>query len=73
MVSVQHRRRPRRAQRARARSARVGRRDHAWGQLLEAWADPTLEAIVTETPAHLRKVLRPDIGVALIDLDASEP
>ncbi len=25
-----------------------------------------------ETPAHLRKVLSPDIGIALIDLDASE-
>ena len=33
---------------------------------------PTLEAVVTETPAHLRKVLRPDIGIAPIDLDASE-
>ena len=33
---------------------------------------PTLEAVVTETPARLRKVMRPDIGVALIDLDESE-
>ena len=33
---------------------------------------PTLEAVVTETPAHLRKVLRPDIGIAPIDLGASE-
>jgi hypothetical protein len=33
---------------------------------------PTLEVIVTETPALLRKVLRPDAGIALIDLDRSE-
>jgi len=33
---------------------------------------PTLEVVVTETPARLRKVLRPDIGLALIDLDRSE-
>jgi len=42
------------------------------GHLLEARVFPTLEAVVTETPARLRKVLRPDIGIALIDLDRSE-
>jgi uncharacterized protein len=42
------------------------------GHLLEARVFPTLEAIVTETPAELRKVMRPDIGIALIDLDQSE-
>jgi uncharacterized protein len=42
------------------------------GHLLEGRVFPTLEAIVTETPARLRKVLRPDIGIALIDLDQSE-
>jgi len=42
------------------------------GHLLEAKVFPTLEAVVTETPARLRKVLRPDIGIALIDLDQSE-
>ena len=42
------------------------------GHLLEGRVYPTLEAIVTETPAELRKVLRPDIGIALIDLDQSE-
>jgi uncharacterized protein len=42
------------------------------GHLLEGWVYPTLEAIVTETPAELRKVMRPDIGIALIDLDRSE-
>ena len=42
------------------------------GHLLEAQVYPTLEAVVTETPARLRKVMRPDIGIALIDLDQSE-
>jgi len=42
------------------------------GHLLEGRVFPTLEAIVTETPARLRKVLRPDIGIALIDLDRSQ-
>jgi uncharacterized protein len=42
------------------------------GHLLEGRVFPTLEAVVTETPARLRKVLRPDIGIALIDLDRSE-
>jgi predicted DNA-binding protein with PD1-like motif len=42
------------------------------GHLLEARVFPTLEVIVTETPARLRKVLRPDIGIALIDLERSE-
>ena len=42
------------------------------GHLLEGRVFPTLEAIVTETPARLRKVMRPDIRIALIDLDRSE-
>ena len=42
------------------------------GHLLEGKVFPTLEVVVTETPAQLRKVMRPDIGVALIDLDQSE-
>jgi uncharacterized protein len=42
------------------------------GHLLEGTVFPTLEVIVTETPAQLRKVMRPDIGIALIDLDRSE-
>jgi predicted DNA-binding protein with PD1-like motif len=33
---------------------------------------PTLEVVVTETPAELRKVMSPDLGIALIDLDRSE-
>lgn len=39
------------------------------GHLLEARVFPTLEAVVTENPARLRKVMRPDLGCALIDLD----
>jgi predicted DNA-binding protein with PD1-like motif len=42
------------------------------GHLLEGKVFPTLEVVVTETPAELRKVLHPEIGVALIDLDQSE-
>ncbi|HWG60350.1 MAG TPA: PPC domain-containing DNA-binding protein [Streptosporangiaceae bacterium] len=42
------------------------------GHLLEGHVFPTLEVIVTETPAELRKVIRPDLGIALIDLDRSE-
>jgi predicted DNA-binding protein with PD1-like motif len=42
------------------------------GHLLEGRVFPTLEVVVTETPAELRKVMRPDIGIALIDLDHSE-
>ena len=42
------------------------------GHLLEGRVFPTLEVIVTESPAQLRKVFRPDIGIALIDLDRSE-
>jgi hypothetical protein len=37
------------------------------GHLLEGRVYPTLEAVVTETPAELRKVMRPDVGLALID------
>ena len=42
------------------------------GHLLEGRVFPTLEVMVTETPAELRRVMRPDIGIALIDLDQSE-
>lgn len=43
------------------------------GHLLAGEVWPTLEVILTETPAHLRKTSRPDIGLALIDLDAPSP
>jgi hypothetical protein len=42
------------------------------GQLLAGWVFPTMEAMVTEVPAELRKVVRPDLGIALIDLDQSD-
>jgi uncharacterized protein len=42
------------------------------GHLLEGRVYPTLEAVVTETPAQLRKVIRPDVGIPLIDLDQSQ-
>ena len=42
------------------------------GHLLEGRVFPTLEVVVTETPAELRKVARPDLGIALIDLDQSQ-
>jgi uncharacterized protein len=47
----------------------LGRRDGTAlaGHLFEAHVRPTLEAIVTESPAHLRKRLDPESGLALID------
>ena len=42
------------------------------GHLLEGRVFPTLEVIIREAPAQLRKVMNPDIGIALIDLDRSE-
>jgi predicted DNA-binding protein with PD1-like motif len=39
------------------------------GHLLEATVRPTLEVTLVETPAHLRRRKRPDLGIALIDLD----
>jgi uncharacterized protein len=42
------------------------------GHLLEGQVFPTLEVVVTETLAELRKVMHPELGIALIDLDRSE-
>src|ERR1700733_13896132 len=42
------------------------------GHLLEGRVFPTLEVVIREAPAQLRKVMNPDIGIALIDLDRSE-
>ncbi len=39
------------------------------GHLLSGRVWPTLEVVVRETPAELRKTFRPDLGLALIDLD----
>lgn len=41
------------------------------GHLLAADVWPTLEVVVRETPATLRKTSRPEIGLALIDVDRS--
>lgn len=40
------------------------------GHLLRGQVWPTLEVIIRDTPAELRKTDRPEIGLALIDLDA---
>jgi predicted DNA-binding protein with PD1-like motif len=40
------------------------------GHLLEGRAWPTLELILTESPAHLRRRVDPETGLALIDLAA---
>ena len=41
------------------------------GHLLEARVRPTLEVVIHEPPAHLRKRKDPESGLALIDLEAS--
>jgi predicted DNA-binding protein with PD1-like motif len=42
------------------------------GHLLEGRVRPTLEVVVTDTPAKLRRKKRADIGIALIDIEASK-
>jgi uncharacterized protein len=37
------------------------------GHLLEGKVRPTLEVVLTETPAKLRRRKRPELGIALID------
>ncbi|MGH6915436.1 MAG: PPC domain-containing DNA-binding protein, partial [Geminicoccales bacterium] len=46
----------------------VGRRDGSahGGHLLEGIVWPTLEVVITETPAHLRRRYDPETGAALI-------
>lgn len=39
------------------------------GHLLEAVVRPTLEVVLTESPARLQKTFQPEFGLALIDLD----
>jgi uncharacterized protein len=41
------------------------------GHLLAATVRPTLEVVMTETPALLRRKKRSDLGIALIELEAS--
>jgi len=52
----------------------VGRHDGSAmaGHLGEAHVRPTLEVIVTESPAHLRKKKDRETGLALIDLQESK-
>jgi predicted DNA-binding protein with PD1-like motif len=38
------------------------------GHLLKATIRPTLEVTIVETPAHLRRRKRPDLGIALVNL-----
>lgn len=38
------------------------------GHLLRGLVRPTLEVTLVETPAHLRRTKRPELGIALIDL-----
>ena len=38
------------------------------GHLLKATVRPTLEVTIVETPAHLRRKKRPDLGIAMINL-----
>jgi hypothetical protein len=42
------------------------------GHLLKGKVRPTLEVVLTDTPAKLRRKKRADIGIALIDLDAGK-
>jgi predicted DNA-binding protein with PD1-like motif len=51
----------------------LGRRDSSaiGGHLQRLTVWPTLEVVVTETPAHLRKTVDPATGLALIDLGAT--
>jgi len=48
----------------------VGKRDGTahGGHLIEAHVRPTLEVVLVETPAHLRRRSDPATGLALIDL-----
>ncbi len=43
------------------------------GHLLAGDVWPTLEVIVQEAPGHLVKTARPEVGLALIDLDRCPP
>jgi uncharacterized protein len=41
------------------------------GHLMAGMVRPTLEVVLIDTPTHLRRKKKPDIGIALIDLDAA--
>jgi predicted DNA-binding protein with PD1-like motif len=42
------------------------------GHLLQGTVRPTLEVVVTDTPAKLRRKKKADIGIALIDVEAGK-
>jgi hypothetical protein len=42
------------------------------GHLMSGTVRPTLEVVLVETPAHLRRTNRPQFGIALIDLTSPE-
>jgi uncharacterized protein len=42
------------------------------GHLLEGTVRPTLEVVLTETAAKLRRKKRADLGIALIDIDTTK-
>jgi predicted DNA-binding protein with PD1-like motif len=43
------------------------------GHLLEGKVRPTLEVVLTDTPAKPRRKKKADIGIALIDIEAGKP
>ena len=51
----------------------LGKRDGSahGGHLLDARVRPTLEVVLTESPAHLRRRHDPETGLALVDLTRS--
>jgi uncharacterized protein len=42
------------------------------GHLLAGTVRPTLEVVLIDTPSHLRRKKKPDLGIALIDLEANK-
>jgi predicted DNA-binding protein with PD1-like motif len=42
------------------------------GHLLEGRVRPTLEVVLIDTPVHLRRKKKPDLGIALIDLESGK-
>jgi predicted DNA-binding protein with PD1-like motif len=42
------------------------------GHLLAGTVRPTLEVVLIDTPSHLRRKKKPDLGIALIDLEADK-
>ena len=42
------------------------------GHLLAGTVRPTLEVVLIDTPSHMRRKKKPDLGIALIDLEAGK-